>query len=100
MSAARKKLAYGDYQTPPDLADATCRLLAHLGVKPNSILEPTCGMGSFLKAAVETFRDAAIAKGFDISAAYVGMARSLLGRITGPTSRLLAKRSGVSNVNT
>src|ERR1017187_9053904 len=85
MSAARKKLAYGDYQTPPDLADATCRLLAHLGVKPNSILEPTCGMGSFLKAAVETFRDAAIAKGFDISAAYVGMARSLLGRITGAT---------------
>ncbi len=83
MSAAGKKLEYGDYQTPAELADASCRVLAWLLVRPQSILEPTCGMGSFLKAAVETFRDAAMAKGFDINAAYVGMARSLLDQVTG-----------------
>jgi len=82
MSAARKKLEYGDYQTPANLAEASCRMLAQLAVRPKSILEPTCGTGSFLKAAVETFRDAVIARGFDIDAAYVGMARPLLGRAT------------------
>jgi hypothetical protein len=82
MSAARKKLEFGDYQTPADLADASCRMLARLNIKPKSIIEPTCGMGSFLEAAVETFRDAAIARGFDINAAHVGSARSLLGQIT------------------
>lgn len=85
MSAAKKKLEYGDYQTPADLADASCRMLARLSIKPKSILEPTCGMGSFLGAALDTFRDAVVAMGFDINGTYVGMARSLLGRINGVT---------------
>lgn len=46
---------YGDFQTPPELASQVCRLLADRGTIPASILEPTCGIGNFLLAAVERF---------------------------------------------
>lgn len=77
-AAARIKLEYGDYQTPADLAEASCRVLARLGMKPKAVLEPTCGLGSFLRAGVDTFRDAVAARGFDINPEYVEAARCLV----------------------
>ncbi len=79
MSGARRKLEYGDYQTPAGLAEASCCLLARLGVKPRAILEPSCGLGSLLKAGVEGFQSVVAAKGFDINPEYVSAARSRLG---------------------
>ncbi len=78
MSTAKSKLEYGDYQTPAELALASCRVLDRLGMKPNTVLEPTCGLGSFLKAALEVFGDSVVAKGFEINPEYVAAARSLL----------------------
>ncbi len=45
----------GDFQTPPQLAGEICRLLAEKGISPASILEPTCGKGNFLFAALSQF---------------------------------------------
>lgn len=78
MSAAKAKLEYGDYQTPADLAAACCRLLKRLGLRPKGLLEPTCGMGNFLKAGVKEFESVVEAWGRDINREYVEAARAFL----------------------
>src|SRR3972149_5114284 len=62
---------YGDFQTPVALARDACALLARRGVHPRSIVEPTCGLGSFLNAAVELFSEATQIVGLDINHSYV-----------------------------
>ena len=45
---------FGDYQTPFEFAVKICRFLKiERNIKPAMILEPTCGAGNFLKAALE-----------------------------------------------
>ena len=69
---------YGDFQTPPQLAARACKLLAGRGTKPASILEPTCGIGNFLLAAVDQFPKVTAGLSFDINDAYVGTAKDKL----------------------
>lgn len=46
------KREYGDYQTPEHFAMDVCRFLKNIrGVKPKIIIEPTCGIGNFLKSS-------------------------------------------------
>jgi len=54
---AQCKVEFGDFQTPISLAREICSLIARTGFRPASILEPTCGTGSFLKASLEIFPD-------------------------------------------
>ena len=71
----------GDFQTPDELAVLVCELLARRGVRPASILEPTCGAGSLLLAALDAFPRARAAVGFDIDEGHVRRAaRSLRSR--------------------
>ena len=69
---------YGDFQTPPSLARAVCALLARRSVAPASILEPTCGVGSFLLAAVEWFSTVRKAMGIEVNREYVETLRNKL----------------------
>ena len=47
------KLEYGDYQTPIDFAEKVCVYLKeYRHIKPSAIVEPTCGIGSFLKSSL------------------------------------------------
>ncbi|MBR0060928.1 MAG: hypothetical protein IJP68_05555, partial [Selenomonadaceae bacterium] len=63
------KREFGDYQTPLEFAAAICHFLnTERNVKPATILEPTCGIGNFLKAAL-TF-DAEKYYGIEINPAY------------------------------
>lgn len=82
MSEANLKLEYGDYQTPADLAVDACRVLERVGIRPKSLVEPTCGVGGFLKAGVEKFLDLEVARGFEINGQYVDAARKALGGVT------------------
>ncbi|WP_343253433.1 hypothetical protein [Ligaoa zhengdingensis] len=44
---------YGDYQTPMDFADKVCRYLKDIRhLEPSAIVEPTCGLGNFLKSSL------------------------------------------------
>ena len=47
------KKEFGDYQTPPAFAEEVCRFLQEeKRVNPGTILEPTCGLGSFIKGSL------------------------------------------------
>lgn len=77
MSSTNERKASGDFQTPLSLARKCCEWLTLLGVKPDLIIEPTCGIGSFLRAAEETFSNKPIISGYDISPYYTTISQSL-----------------------
>ena len=77
-SMNKRKIEYGDFQTPLDLAKDVCSLLARQGIIPNSVVEPTCGRGSFLEAALGTFPTISQAIGVDIDRDHVGTASNSL----------------------
>lgn len=69
---------YGDFQTPPELAEQVCKLLADRGMNPAAVLEPTCGIGNFLLAAVEQFPDLSTGLGIDVNDGYVAVSKAKL----------------------
>ena len=46
---------YGDFQTPLSLARTVCHKLFEMGYRPKVLVEPTCGKGNFIIAALEVF---------------------------------------------
>lgn len=79
MTLKTKEIAeFGDFQTPDDLASEACALLNRQEVRPASILEPTCGRGSFLFAALDTFPSIESAIGLDVNARYIEQANQRL----------------------
>ena len=47
------KREFGDYQTPVDFAEKVCIYLRdYHHIKPTAIIEPTCGIGSFIKSSL------------------------------------------------
>ncbi len=71
----KHKVEFGDFQTPISLAREICSLIAGTGFHPASILEPTCGTGSFLKASLETFPGISRVLGVEINPQYVTQAQ-------------------------
>lgn len=79
MNEERKRRAeFGDWQTPADLARATCVKLVELGVKPDVVIEPTCGLGAYVMSANEAFPDAKAIHGYEINAEYLSTLRERL----------------------
>lgn len=73
----RQKVARGDWQTPRALADQVLRTLAPLCPRPATVLEPTCGTGTFLAAAAAAYPRAAL-RGHDIDPGHLDVARARL----------------------
>lgn len=80
MNARRltRKVEFGDFQTPPNLGSRICDFLFKEGVRPCSIVEPTCGEGNLLLSALDRFPSAVRAIGVDISLEYVERTRNRL----------------------
>ncbi len=74
---------FGDFQTPPDLARRVCAVVARSGFRPASIVEPSCGRGAFLQAALKAFPDARRFLGADRNPGHVQAARTLLAHADG-----------------
>jgi hypothetical protein len=74
---ANLKVEFGDFQTPQALAGQVCALLVRRHIIPDLVLEPTCGVGSFLVAAAQSFSRAQLF-GWDINGDYVEQARAAL----------------------
>lgn len=69
------KIEFGDFQTPDWFCEEVCTLLARKAFKPASILEPTCGRGNFLLAALDYFPSAQLAIGIDINIKHIEFLR-------------------------
>ena len=66
---------FGDFQTPRELAFEICLLLSRLNVQPQSVIEPTCGIGNLIQASRKIFFSSKIF-GFEISSEYTEFAQS------------------------
>jgi hypothetical protein len=71
---------FGDFQTPKELAQKACELWSGSEFYPKTIIEPTCGLGNFLMAALEQFPSFVNALGLDISPTYIEAARAVIER--------------------
>ncbi len=67
----KEQTAYGDWQTNYPLALSICKMLKAQGINPNIILEPTCGKGHFILAALEVFDNLEEIYGIEIQAHYL-----------------------------
>jgi hypothetical protein len=76
---AKQIREFGDFQTPDKLAYRTAQIVRDLGVSPRSIVEPTCGLGSFLIAAAKTFDNAQYILGVEINAPHLAHLHERLG---------------------
>ena len=73
-----KKVEFGDFQTPAELAVEICSLLRQTGIQPASALEPTCGHGSLLLAALNEFPSLKKVVGVDVNGDYVKALKATL----------------------
>jgi len=97
---SKKKIEFGDFQTPIELARQVCSLLSQQGLEPKSILEPTCGKGNFIVSAFEFFPYVSNIIGIDINPDYIRLAKSsLLNKITPITTSLQIMNKDFFNVN-
>ena len=76
LKKSRRKTEFGDFQTPDELAQRVCDLLVRLGTCPASIVEPTCGKGSFLRASESFFPECGLLLGYEINPRYVEVAQA------------------------
>jgi hypothetical protein len=84
----KHKTEFGDFQTPIELARKVCSLLSQRGFRPASILEPSCGEGSFLRACLEFFPLVRNLIGIDINEDYVRAARIAVTALTPRTASI------------
>ncbi|MHA2202960.1 MAG: methyltransferase domain-containing protein, partial [Candidatus Hodarchaeales archaeon] len=77
---SRKVIEFGDFQTPNELASEVIHHLKLLGLSPSSIIEPTCGTGSFIFACLDLFSEAKII-GIDINSNYLDLISEKLSQI-------------------
>lgn len=76
----KHRAEFGDFQTPIELARAVCLLLLDRRLRPTSILEPTCGLGNFLVAAIDVFPRIRRAVGIEINQAYADAAKEAIAK--------------------
>jgi hypothetical protein len=68
---APRKVEFGDFQTPEALAFDIVEFLRKSGIRPAILIEPTCGKGSFVFAAIEKFPSIQQVIAYDINEEYI-----------------------------
>lgn len=69
------KWQFGDFQTPDELAQKVVRALScNHEIKPDTIIEPSCGKGAFIRASLVEFDNAHVL-GSDINQGYIEQAK-------------------------
>lgn len=70
---------FGDWQTPIGLAKRVAALVKELYGQPRCVVEPTCGIGTFLIASREEWGGQVKYQGYEVNSNYVDEAREKLG---------------------
>lgn len=78
MESRKHRIEFGDFQTPDSLALDVCQRLSSIGISPDVIIEPTCGVGAFVLAAAAVFPSARSIAGFERNNAYLETLRGRL----------------------
>lgn len=79
MPKSKSKTEFGDFQTPIDLALETIDQIPEIN-SYNKIIEPTCGVGTFLTALVEKHTNPSKLEGWEINPNYVAEANNELSK--------------------
>lgn len=96
----RSKEEYGDWQTDMELALAVCRRLKSEGIDPEVLVEPTCGVGNFVVAALEVFDHVREIYAIEINPAYVHeLSDRVLARAAGRGVRVHIMNQNVFDVD-
>lgn len=66
-----KKVDYGDWQTNYEFAKNVCLYLKNEGFAPDVMIEPTCGIGNFIAAAIDVFDTIKVVYGVEIFQSYI-----------------------------
>lgn len=70
MTGYNKK-EFGDYQTPSHFTDEVCVYLKKkIKLKPTAIIEPTCGIGNFIKSCASEFNESKL-YGIELNQSYL-----------------------------
>ena len=77
--ASRTRRDFGDFPTPPALAAAVVDLLNGRGEGYARVLEPTCGAGNFLRAALGGANPPSEVRGVEIQPDLAAAAREMVG---------------------
>jgi hypothetical protein len=67
----KKKIEFGDFQTPLKLTDEISKFIQTIFPTPDIIVEPTCGLGSFIESSKSRWGKDCIYYGFDINQQYI-----------------------------
>ena len=71
MNGDNIRKEFGDYQTPLYFANRVCSYLSNsLNLHPETIIEPTAGMGAFIEASVSQFESCKNLIGIEINSDY------------------------------
>ena len=76
----KKRGEYGDWQTNLPLAISVCEEIKAKGLRPQVIVEPTCGQGNFIIAALLTFDSIEEVYGIEIYKPYLELLEDKLKR--------------------
>ncbi|MBN1251803.1 MAG: SAM-dependent methyltransferase [Bacteroidales bacterium] len=68
-----KKIEYGDFQTPLELAIEVVNLIDKIVGRPSMVIEPTCGIGNFIQAAHQVWGDSTQYNGYEINKNYYNL---------------------------
>lgn len=69
---------YGDWQTSYEFAKSVCLYLKSTGITPDVIVEPTCGIGNFIAAAIDVFDSIKKVYGVEIFKGYISQTEQKL----------------------
>ena len=84
---------YGDFQTPLPLAKFACQRLVQMGYRPKILIEPTCGEGNFIIAALEAFPSIRKVFGLEIQEGCVAKCKARLLATLLPPGRYQTRNS-------
>ncbi len=94
----KKRLEFGDFQTPDDLALDVCQYLARMKISPDILIEPTCGIGSFIIAGANTFPLNTSIYGYDINQHHLDVLHKKLAHVPNG-NRVYLERKDFFNTN-
>jgi len=69
--AKEQKIEFGDFQTPIALTDDISDFIKTIFPTPNIIIEPTCGLGSFVQSCKSVWGTDCSYYGFDVNPQYI-----------------------------